>query len=68
MIPNESASDNRIGLRGLADRVKGSCGAMLADLKLVDCGSLDVLLYCPDDLVMVARGDLEIDRPGSLGV
>lgn len=37
---------------------------MLADLQLVECGSLDVLLYSADDLVMTGRGNLEIDRPG----
>jgi hypothetical protein len=35
---------------------------MLADLELVDCGSLDVLLYCADDLVVTRRRDFEIDR------
>ena len=32
---------------------------MLADLAPVDCGSLDVLLYCPDDLAVAGRGDFE---------
>jgi hypothetical protein len=35
---------------------------MLADLEFVDCGSLDVLLYCADDLAVTGRGDFEIDR------
>jgi hypothetical protein len=35
---------------------------MLTDLELVDCGSLDVLLYCADDLAGTGRRDFEIDR------
>ena len=31
--------------------------AMTADLRLVDCGSLDVLLYCPDDVAVSPPGD-----------
>jgi hypothetical protein len=58
---NKSLTD-RTGLRRLAHRVRCSCGAMLADLELVDCGSLDVLLYCADDLVVTRGRDFEIDR------
>ena len=61
---NESLAE-RIGLRRLADWVRRSCRAMLADLELTDCGSLEVLLYCTDDL---AVGDdvprRAIDRVG----
>ena len=32
-------------------------GALLADLKSVDSGSLDVLVYCRDELVGSAPGD-----------
>jgi hypothetical protein len=53
---------DRIGLRRLADWVRRSCGVMLADLQLADCGSLDVLLYCADDVAISGRRDLEIDR------
>jgi len=35
---------------------------MLSDLELVDCGSLDVLLYCADDLTETGQGDFEIDE------
>ena len=52
-----------IGLRRLAGRLKRSWGAMLADVEPVDSGSLEVLLYCPDDLAM--RGEVpsrHIDR------
>jgi hypothetical protein len=45
---------DRIGMRRLAGWVRRSCRAMLADLELTDCGSLEVLLYCTDD---VAVGD-----------
>ena len=40
------------GLRRLAGWLKRSWRAMLADLELVDSGSLEVLLYCPDELAM----------------
>jgi hypothetical protein len=36
--------------------------AITADLRLVDCGSLDVLLYCTDDLAASAAGRPEVDR------
>ena len=58
---NESLTDS-VGLRRLAGWVRRSCDAMLADLEFVDCGSLDVLLYCADDLAVTGRGDFEIDR------
>jgi len=32
-------------------------GALLADLRLVDSGSLDVLVYCTDDLPGGGSGD-----------
>ena len=36
---------------------------MLADLELVDCGSLEVLLYCTDDLAVRDETPLRvIDR------
>jgi len=40
-----------IGLRRLEGWVRRSCRAMLADLEPVDSSSLDVLLYCTDELV-----------------
>jgi hypothetical protein len=40
-----------IGLRRVAGWVSRSYRAMLADLEPVDSSSLDVLLYCTDDLV-----------------
>jgi hypothetical protein len=59
---NESMTD-RIGLGRLAPWMSRSFGSMLADLTLVDCGSLDVLLYCADDLAASTPGDVEVDRP-----
>jgi hypothetical protein len=47
----------------LGDLVKRCSSAMLAELGFVDCHSLDVLLYCPDDLAAVAP-DAE-RRPGT---
>ena len=52
-----------IGLRRLAGWLKRSWSAVLADIEPVDSSSLEVLLYCPDDLAM--RGELPsriIDR------
>jgi hypothetical protein len=33
-----------------------SVEAVRAELQFVDCGSLDVLLYCPDDVATSTRG------------
>jgi hypothetical protein len=52
--PNRSLTD-ALGLRRLAGWVRSSCRAMLDDLEPVDSNSLEVLLYCTDDLV--ARDD-----------
>ena len=35
-------------------------GALLADVRFVDCGSLDVLVYCPDDVAGSAPGDRQL--------
>ena len=47
--PNETTSDP-IDLARLPARMSRLFGALLADLKIVDCGSLDVLVYCSDDV------------------
>ena len=52
-----------IGLRRLAGWFKRSWSAMLADVEPVDSSSVEVLLYCTDDLAM--RGEVPsrvIDR------
>jgi len=61
-VNQEESPTDTIGLPRLAGWVRRSCGAMLTDLELVDCGSLDVLLYCADELAVTAPGDLELDR------
>jgi hypothetical protein len=38
-------------------------GALFADLKFVDSGSLDVLVYCGDDLAANAPGDRRVAGP-----
>ena len=48
--PNRPLPD-AIGLRRLAGWFRRSYRAMLAPLEPVDSSSLDVLLYCTDDLV-----------------
>jgi hypothetical protein len=39
--------------------------AIAADLRLVDCGSIDVLLYCTDDVAVSAPGDPRLTEPVS---
>lgn len=53
---NEAMTD-WIGLRHVPRWVRRSFDAILADFKVVDCGSLDVLLYCADDLAVSAPGE-----------
>lgn len=50
------AMTDATGLWRLAGWMSRSCTAMRAELKSVDCGSLDVLLYCPDDLAASTPG------------
>jgi hypothetical protein len=57
---SESMTRRRRPLGGWISR---SLRAMQADLGSVECGSLDVLLYCADDIAVGAGGDSEIDRP-----
>jgi len=56
---NESMTDTmRLGrLRGWMGRF---VGPLLADLKFVDSASLDVLVYCADDLAAGTRGDWQL--------
>jgi hypothetical protein len=49
--PHEPLTDG-IGLRRVAGWVRRSCRAVLADVEPVDSGSLEVLLYCTDDLAV----------------
>lgn len=57
---NETTSDP-IELGRLPARMSRLFGALLADLKIVDCGSLDVLVYCNDD-VAGSTGDRRLAR------
>jgi hypothetical protein len=60
--PKRSLMD-AIGLRRLSGWLERSRRAMLADFEPVDSGSLEVLLYCTDDLAI--RGEVPsrvIDR------
>lgn len=50
-----------IGLTHVPRWIRRSFDVILADFKVVDCGSLDVLLYCADDLEVSAPGNLELD-------
>jgi hypothetical protein len=36
---------------------------LVADFKLVDCGSLDVLVWCVDELAVGSPGDRRLPRP-----
>jgi hypothetical protein len=58
---NEAMTDGT-GLRRVPRWIRRSYDEILADFKLVDCGSLDVLLYCADDLAVSAPGDLSSTR------
>jgi hypothetical protein len=51
------AMTETMGLGRRTTRVSRLFGALLADLKSVDSGSLDVLVYCRDELVGSAPGD-----------
>ena len=53
---NEPMTD-AIELRRAPNRMSRFFGALLADVRLVDSGSLDVLVYCRDDLPGSGPGD-----------
>ena len=53
---NEPMTDT-MRLRGWMGRL---FGPLLADLKFVDSASLDVLVYCADDLAVGTRGDWQL--------
>ncbi|MBV9806739.1 MAG: hypothetical protein JO286_06125 [Solirubrobacterales bacterium] len=40
--------------------------AITADLRAVDCGSLDVLLYCTDDVAASVAGDRRVSGAAHL--
>jgi hypothetical protein len=49
-----SAADG-VGVRHVAEWMSRSVEAVRAELRFVDCGSLDVLLYCPDEVAASAH-------------
>lgn len=53
--PNEPMAD-ALGLRRLPAWATTLFGPLVADLKSVDSGSLDVLVYCGDDIAGGAPG------------
>jgi hypothetical protein len=55
-----------IGFRRLAAWVRRSLDAIVADVKPVDCGSLDVLLYCTDDVAVSAPREWALTGPAEL--
>jgi hypothetical protein len=61
-MPRESdeAIANELGSPRLPGWVSRTFAAMTADLRLVDCGSLEVLLYCTDDVAVSAPGDRKL--------
>jgi hypothetical protein len=50
-------------LRRLPNWISRLFGELVADLKLVDCGSLDVLVYCADDLTVGSTRDSRLPGP-----
>jgi hypothetical protein len=62
-VDGHASMTDRIGPRSLASWMSRAFGAIMADLRVVDSGSLDVLAYCADDLAAGTPSDLEVDRP-----
>jgi hypothetical protein len=52
---------DRMGVHSLAGWMSRSFGAMRAELEYVDAGSLDVLLYCTDEVVAGESHEPEAD-------
>jgi hypothetical protein len=59
---NGTATDT-VYSRRLPSWISRLFGELVADLKFVDCGSLDVLVYCVDDLAVRAAGDRRLPGP-----
>ena len=58
----ERSAPDRTRVRGVAARLSRSVEAVRAEFRFVDCGSLDVLLYCADDVAASTR-DPEVAVP-----
>jgi hypothetical protein len=64
-MDQKTSQTDPIGWRRLTGWVRRALRAMRADLELVDCGSLEVLLICGDDLAPPGASratDRRIDR------
>ena len=51
---------DEFGLPGRYGWMSRALAAITADLRVVDSGSLDVLLYCTDDVAVGAPGDTRL--------
>jgi hypothetical protein len=58
----EKSAGDGTRVRAGAGWMSRSVEALRAELRFVDCGSLDVLLYCADDVAASTR-DSEVARP-----
>jgi hypothetical protein len=58
---NESTTSGT-GRRRLPEWMNRSFDALAAEVKLVDSSSLDVLLYCADDLASGGPREAEVER------
>ena len=56
----DEATIDEVAFPRLSDRMSRAFAAMKADLRLVDSGSLDVLLYCTDDVAVGAPADWKL--------
>lgn len=54
------------GFRRLPWWMSRPLDALAADVRLVDSGSLDVLLYCADDVVVGTVGEWRLAAPADL--
>lgn len=62
----DEPANQPIGFRRVSGWVSRSFDAAVADLKVVDCGSLDVLLYCTDEVAVTAPGEGTLLAPADL--
>ena len=60
--PDEAMIDE-FDLPHLSSWMSRALTALKADLRSVDCGSLDVLLYCPEDVSDSAPRDRRLTEP-----
>ncbi len=55
--PVTTVHPDELGDRRPCGWMSRALAAITADLRLVDCGSLDVLLYCEDDVAVSAPSE-----------